>query len=287
MLYFLKRALVGLTLFVAVAAFADPHLASKADFYYGEEITQLGRSPLKSHLHHVLKSYHISNTQTFDKIVRNCDIGSNDNCYTHKHYSYKMARRYLFGYLHLKGDSPTSYNIESVYCGDSITNEQLPNKQSLGPMQIPSANVINAEHAWPQSHFTNNFPKHYQKSDLHSLYPVRMRVNSTRGNFPFGKVESIVNLACDEAALGKDKNGQRVFEPSDEVKGNIARSLFYFATRYNTKIDSQQESVLRQWHKLDPVDEEEALRNQEIYEIQHNRNPYIDHPEWVDKVNDF
>ena len=63
--------------------------------------------------------------------------------------------------------------------------------------------------------------------------------------------------------------------------------MFYFSTVYEMPIDPEQESTLRKWHKEDHVDANEIARNDAIEALQHNRNPYIDHPEYVDQINDF
>ena len=63
--------------------------------------------------------------------------------------------------------------------------------------------------------------------------------------------------------------------------------MFYFSTVYEMPIDEKQEATLRKWHKEDPVDANEIARNDAIEALQHNRNPYIDHPEYVDKIKDF
>lgn len=90
------------------------------------------------------------------------------------------------------------------------------------------------------------------------------------------------------------------FEPPTRVKGDVARMLFYMATRYETgdQLDLELNelvnngtapyhgklSVLLQWHALDPVDAAEKRRNQRIFEKQGNRNPFIDNPQWVQAV---
>ena len=92
------------------------------------------------------------------------------------------------------------------------------------------------------------------------------------------------------------------WEPRDEVKGDVARMIFYMAVRYegangepdlevNDKVDNGSDpfmgkvSVLKEWNEADPVDAFEANRNEVIFsEIQHNRNPFIDHPEWVNEI---
>ena len=267
---------------------AEPILAATADQYYGPELTrQFLRGDLKSKLHQVLTSHHISQDGMADRIVESCDQDESDHCYAHRKLSYKKARQYMFGLLYLKDLQGQGYGIPTVYCQDNLTDQQFPEGQTLGPMQIPYSQIVNAEHAWPQSHFTGAYSKSLQKSDLHSLYPVKMRVNSTRSNHPFGEVEEIRSEPCDKAFLGKDHKGQTVFEPADSIKGNVARSLFYFSVRYHVGIDPDQEKILRLWHTEDPVDEEEFVKHEETFHIQFVRNPFIDHPEWVEKIHNF
>lgn len=98
-----------------------------------------------------------------------------------------------------------------------------------------------------------------------------------------------------------------IFDPPDHMKGDIARIYFYMATRYYTEdscwrddlspspplavnkanIKTWQEKMLRKWHNDDPVDDGERAKNDLIHRIQGNRNPFIDHPEWVAKISDF
>jgi endonuclease I len=78
------------------------------------------------------------------------------------------------------------------------------------------------------------------------------------------------------------------FEPPDVTKGDAARSIFYMSTRYinNIEINSiGDRSTLELWHAIDSVDAEEIHRNNMIFKIQGNRNPYIDNPAWVDLIN--
>jgi len=67
----------------------------------------------------------------------------------------------------------------------------------------------------------------------------------------------------------------------------ILRAKFYFAIRYGKRIGSSEEKTLKQWHNEDPVDENELKRNASVEEIQKNRNPFVDHPEFVNKIQDF
>ncbi len=303
-----------MTLIISLAfslpLYAGNIIAEEQHFYYGSQVEQystqevlneapmlaasLGQSIIasqrnnfKKELHIVLDSYHISRDGDFDEIVDFCHIDENDRCYSQIKLSYKTARMYLFGDLHLVGNNQSSYKIEAHYCQEWISNDEFPSQSGLGPMLIPAAQIMNTEHTWPQSHFSNKFPASLQKSDLHALYPTISSVNSTRGNEAFGEVEEVISTPCPESALGKNKYNERVFEPAEEVKGNVARAKFYFSTRYDIAIPPHEEEVLRRWHELDPVDDEEIKRANHIFEIQHVRNPFIDHPEWVQRIDNF
>lgn len=155
----------------------------------------------------------------------------------------------------------------------------------------------NKEHVWAKSHgFPNESYEPY--CDAHHLRPSTTKINSTRSNKDFGEVPN----ATPDAYGNKTNND--LFEPRAEVKGDIARMMFYMETRYgsNTKynlklVNSQTTSAsdlngrfgnletLIKWHYEDPVSKEEIYRNNVIFDnYQHNRNPYIDHPEYVDYV---
>tara|TARA_B100001564_G_scaffold7221_1_gene6109 strand:+ start:17569 stop:19425 length:1857 start_codon:yes stop_codon:yes gene_type:complete len=169
----------------------------------------------------------------------------------------------------------------------------------------------NKEHLIPKSVFNENSP---MQGDAHHLVPVDGRVNGFRGNFPMGRVDNnnlvsqsgISNPTMNGSKLGVNLNsgysagyGGIVFEPIDEFKGDIARIHFYFATRYQNIIPNWSDyamfngssdqvfnstflSILLEWHEIDPVSQKEIDRNNAIYyEHQGNRNPFIDHPEFV------
>ena len=100
-------------------------------------------------------------------------------------------------------------------------------------------------------------------------------------------VDHDIKHDLDGSLLGKDKNGYTVFEPVDRSKGDIARSLFYFSIRYSWEIPSWLEPTLKEWNKIDPVDEIEFNRNSRVEDVQGNRNPFIDEPELVNRISDF
>lgn len=166
---------------------------------------------------------------------------------------------------------------------------------------------------------TNNYD-YRAFTDLHHLIPTRKSINQTRGTCAFGIVSvSDTHFPRNSGAkFGTPNTGampgysfpgggisgcssDKVLEPPPELKGDIARNYFYMATRYYSEdscwktnyqftranINTWLENVLRQWHQADPVSAEERVRNDWIYRIQGNRNPFVDFPEWVDKIADF
>ncbi|HHE37677.1 MAG TPA: T9SS type A sorting domain-containing protein [Candidatus Cloacimonetes bacterium] len=159
----------------------------------------------------------------------------------------------------------------------------------------------NKEHSWPSSWFNGNFP---MRSDLFHIYPTDGYVNSHRGNLPYGEVGNI-----DWISMNGSKKGDcsypgysgTVFEPIDEYKGDFARSYFYMSVRYynedngwiengmveGAELKTWAVNLLSEWHLNDPVSEKELDRNDAVYEIQENRNPFIDHPEFAGLVWGF
>ena len=150
-------------------------------------------------------------------------------------------------------------------------------------------------------------------SDLYNVYPTDARINNLRSNWPYGVVSSFSGFSKDPDHHGLGKLGTSttsgvgtVYEPDDQYKGDFARSFFYMVARYRnnslnagngskmftsspTNLTSYSLSFLLDWHRQDPVSQKEIDRNQAVYGIQHNRNPFIDYPElveyiWGDKV---
>ena len=160
----------------------------------------------------------------------------------------------------------------------------------------------NKEHIFPQGYFNKASP---MVSDIHHIVPTDGKVNGMRSNFPFGNVGSSVSYTSKNGSkLGTSNSvnySGKVFEPINEFKGDVARMIFYFATRYEAKlkdfdandiltntsfpgIQSWELEVLKQWHTQDPVSQREIDRNNAAYTYQRNRNPFIDHPEYVDLI---
>ena len=158
----------------------------------------------------------------------------------------------------------------------------------------------NREHVWSKSHgdFGTNPPA---GTDLHHLRPADASVNSAKNNrdFNWGVTQYIDGSGPTDCYEDTD-----VWEPRDEVKGDVARMIFYMATRYegdNGEVDLEvvdsvntspnkeplygKLSTLLAWNQSDPVSAWEQRRNDSIYYLyQHNRNPFIDHPEYIDSI---
>ena len=238
---------------------------------------------LKSTLFEVLNSFHIKQDNAPDTLAQSC-TSKETNCYRHIMLSYKQARQLMFGKIDLEEDTQ-GYFIKDVYCDRDMRTSDI------GPNQIPGTQVVNCEHTWPQSRFSNAFPRDLQKGDLHHLYSTNAKANSTRGNYPFAEVTGGDQPApnCNASMIGGSKENANgiYFEHPAEHKGNVARALFYFSIRYQLPIDKAQEDYLRQWHKEDPVTAADRKRNDAIYAEQKNRNPFIDFPELVDHISDF
>jgi endonuclease I len=164
----------------------------------------------------------------------------------------------------------------------------------------------NREHTFCDSWLGEASP---QRSDAHHLIPTDGYVNNRRSSFPHGKVGSASWTSSNGSKLGSADASTgysgTVFEPIDEFKGDFARMYFYVATRYESKIagwvnNGSADAILAgntypafkpwfykqmvQWSIQDPVSQKEIDRNDAIYAVQKNRNPYIDHPELVDYI---
>lgn len=159
----------------------------------------------------------------------------------------------------------------------------------------------NREHIVPQSLFNEAFP---MKSDVHFIRATDGKVNGIRSNFPFGKVGIPDYTSENGSKRGNSVSAGysgTVFEPIDEFKGDVARMVFYFVTRYETQLSgfgsgnmlgnsaypglqTWELNQLLAWHAADPVSPVEVSRNNASYTFQGNRNPYIDNPSFVNLV---
>ena len=236
---------------------------------------------LKNEIFNLSDKFHVINDDNHDTLEDVCP--TNATCTSQRRdQTYTEARKIMFGNLFLETLGNNRYAVKEVYC-----NIVADETKGVGPNKIPSGNFINCEHTWPQSKFTKAFSSELQKSDLHHLFPSDMRANSTRSNNPFAEVDGVAtHSTCRDSKIGTALNnpGIRAFEPPTEHKGNVARAIYYFSTRYKINIDASQASYLKIWNEQDPVDQEELERNERIMQLQGNRNPFIDYPELISRL---
>ncbi|MDD5151777.1 MAG: endonuclease, partial [Flavobacterium sp.] len=216
------------------------------------------------------------------------------------------------GYAGLYTTYQTS-DIDNFYENDgSILDMYSENPSGTDPYNYSSGSTqrcgnysaegdcYNREHIIPQSVFNSGSP---MVADAHFITPTDGKVNGQRSNYPHGTVATATWTSLNGSKLGSSGVAGytgTVFEPIDEFKGDIARMYLYFATRYENTVASYSYpmfngtnnqvfttaflNMLLAWNNQDPVSAREIARNNAIYARQNNRNPYIDHPEYVQAI---
>lgn len=192
----------------------------------------------------------------------------------------------------IKADGTANY----WYTNSANSSDQCGSYGSEG-------DCYNREHSTPASWFNDATPMY---SDLFNVYPTDGYVNNRRSNYPFAKVGSASYTSSNGSKTGTCSTtgySGTVFEPIDVYKGDFARTYFYMATRYENIVSNWPSystecaavyagngglvfkpwyvTMLLSWCAMDTVSQKEIDRNNAVYAIQHNRNPYIDHPEWI------
>ncbi|MEL7106276.1 MAG: endonuclease [Pseudomonadota bacterium] len=187
-----------------------------------------------------------------------------------------------------------------------LTEEELDTIDAT----LEQSSVFNCEHVVPQSWFKGDVDQRAQKSDMHHLFTCESGCNSFRSNIPYSDftedeadairaaevsiLESLEDLSLEAARPQCGLRDGRRFEP-DFGKGAVARATLYFVLRYpgvvgDVKSGSKKEMVksnvgiLTGWASAEEPSRYERHRNAEIARVQGNRNPLIDHPEWIDKI---
>jgi len=198
-------------------------------------------------------------------------------------------------------DKKSNGKVWDIY--SDIPGGNPPYQFTFGSDQCGTYNgegdCYNREHSFPRSWFGGTVMP--MNSDLFHIYPTDGFVNQKRDNDPYGKVSNPI-----WTSLNGSKSGYNtypgysgvVFEPIDEYKGDLARTYFYMATRYYGEdsnwpgspmtVGAQPKlwalNMLFEWHENDPVSQKEINRNNAVYTYQYNRNPFIDHPEFVENI---
>ncbi len=199
------------------------------------------------------------------------------------------------------------WDMYSDVPGGTPPYEYLPgtNQCGIGGGGV-EGDCYSREHSFPKSWFGDVSP---MNTDLIHIFPTDQFVNNMHSNYPF----AVVGTATATSLNGTKKGSCAtpgytgiVFEPINAYKGDFARAYFYMATRYENVISTWSAysiyadavlngtsypafetwflNLLISWNIQDPVSAKEIARNDSVYKIQHNRNPFIDHPEWVDSV---
>ncbi|MFZ3231551.1 MAG: endonuclease [Pseudobdellovibrio sp.] len=286
----MKNAVMFLVLSLAYSLAFSLQPPQQSNYYgkdfYNTVVTHAKDVELKTALKLILKSGHMK-TVVGDEMTDTC-LGKKD-CYTQNVLGYDGARKFLFGNFYLVKSADSVFGIKEKYCDRIYQGADFQKGNGPGVGIVPDAAVINTEHTWPQSKFTGKYNTEMQKSDLHHLFPTDSKMNSLRGNFTFGEVVGTPRPAkCEASRFGQASNSKaNVFEPPADHKGHVARALFYFSIRYDLPISQPEEEILKKWDQEHPIDEEEILRNEAIYKVQGNRNPFIDYPELVKNISDF
>jgi endonuclease I len=187
-------------------------------------------------------------------------------------------------------DPSNNNNVILIYSRDSV-----PSKNKARLSNQNKSDYWNREHIWPQS---SGLKKTAGKTDVHNIFASDRTINSSRGNKLFNNGGS-QHHECEKCTTTAD-----TWQPPADVKGDIARALFYMDVRYeggdssgtdNLSLTNKKTNTisfgildtLKQWHCEDPVSPYELRRNDIVFKHQQNRNPFIDHPEWAGKVFNF
>ncbi len=229
---------------------------------------------LKTQLHNIIKNHTVKSYNSLYQCYQSSD----------RDYYYENDGTILDMYSEKPG-SADAYTYSATNTGDRCGNYSN------------EGDCFNREHIMPQSVFNEASP---MVSDAHHIIPSDGKVNGMRSSFPFGVVNSPTWTSTNGSKLGNNATpgySNKVFEPIDEFKGDIARCLLYFAVRYQNNMSGYSHAMLNgtsdqvfsgwflnillTWHSQDPVSAKEIARNNAIYAYQDNRNPFIDHPEYA------
>lgn len=241
---------------------------------YYDDAQGLSGAPLKTALYQIIKDHNVQSYGSLWIHFETTDPKSNGKVWDM--------------YSDIPGDTPPyEYNFGDDQCGN----------------YGGEGDCYNREHSFPKSWFDDASPMY---TDLFQIVPTDGYVNGQRSNWPYGETNNPNWTSMNGSKRGSNSTtgySGTIFEPIDEYKGDFARIYFYMATRYENSIAGWENNsvnsdaaldgssypcyeewylnLLLDWHLNDPVSDKEIDRNNEVYDIQNNRNPFVDHPEWV------
>ena len=258
-------------LFVVIGLLQSLGVAAQAPYGYYDAADGVSGEELKMALHNIVKGHtSISYAQIWNA------FWSTDN---------KGNGVVWDMYSDRPGTPPYTYQLGMDQCG-SYDGE---------------GDCYNREHSWPQSWFNEQSTP---RTDMHHIFATDGYVNGRRGNLPYGEVRSASWTSQNGSKIGTCKTPGytgTVFEPIDEYKGDFARAFMYMSVRYykedsgwgNSDMTDKSEikpwaiNMLLRWNEQDPVSQKEIDRNNAIYnDYQHNRNPFVDYPEFANMIWD-
>ncbi|MFN4075272.1 MAG: endonuclease [Cloacibacterium sp.] len=262
------------TLLIVGLLFSVTNIFAQIPTGYYDGTAGLSGAALKTKLSQIITNGH--QTKSYDNLYNGYPSTDSDNYYEKDGSVLDMYSE------NPTGADPYVYQHGVKKCGNYNTE----------------GDCYNREHIVPQSFFGSASP---MVSDIHHIPPTDGKVNGMRSNYPFGVVTSPTFTSRNGSKLGNNTTAGYsgvVFEPIDAFKGDIARMVFYFVTRYESKLSSfstgnmlggsaypglqnWELQVLLAWNAADPVSQREIDRNNAAYTYQGNRNPFIDHPEYV------
>jgi endonuclease I len=262
----MKKTALLLAVFLYLFSFSYSQIPAG----YYDPANGLYKTPLQAALHNIIKDHTVVTYQSLWYYFQSTDKKSDNSVWDI--YSDVPG-----------GTPPYVYFYNSDECGIYHTE----------------GDCFNREHSWPKSWFGGEIEPMY--TDMFHLYPVDGYVNGMRNNNAYGEVSNPSWTSMNGSKLGPCVTpgySGTVFEPLDEYKGDLARTYFYMAVRYYTEDSGWPGSeatsgsqllpwaldMMISWNNQDPVSQKEVERNNAIYLIQNNRNPFIDHPEFAQNI---
>ena len=196
----------------------------------------------------------------------------------HNYISYFLYKTTMMSQFEVKDTTNGQSYVTCCYSGE--------NKVFNDPFDW-SDNNYSREHTYAHSWmgtFPCNDPEQEEYADQHNLYPANLpNANSPRSNLPLEDITGDIVFNYLEGSVGYNANNQLVYEPRASHKGNAARAIFYMATCYtgnggnNWAVPTNQSAAsLLNWHFNDLPDNYEIARHEYIFNLQNNRNPFID-----------
>lgn len=195
----------------------------------------------------------------------------------HTQISYFLYKQTMMNEFEVKDTTNGQSYVTCVYSGEHMVFDD-PFDWTMTGYSREHTFPHSWMHSWPA-----DSPEKPEYTDQHNLYPSNLAgANSPRSNLPLGEIVGTPVFTFLEGNVGTDSGGQMVYEPRDSHKGNAARAIFYMTVAYDFDMgsdldsDGQDQELLKNWHFADLPDNYEIARNEYIFNLQGNRNPFID-----------